>query len=99
MSKHPDQHEILHALGERIATLRKRAGLTQNQLCELSELDVPANQRAESGRAALSFEWLTTLSACVGMTLPDLHCIGLPFGRGVLVGRVGTGCERASSKR
>lgn len=39
---YPNQHQILHDLGERIAELRRHAGLTQEQLSELSDIDVQA---------------------------------------------------------
>ena len=52
------QQQILDALGERIAQLRHTAGLTQESLSLLSEIDIQAIQRAETGRSALSFERL-----------------------------------------
>jgi transcriptional regulator with XRE-family HTH domain len=72
MSRARSQQQILDALGQRIAQLRLAAGLTQDALSVLSEVDIQAIQRAETGRSALSFERLERVAMAMGATLVDL---------------------------
>jgi transcriptional regulator with XRE-family HTH domain len=78
MTTPTDQHEILRVLGERIADLRRRAGLTQEQLSELADVDVQAIQRAEAGRSALALERLAKVAVALGVGLPDLFAFDAP---------------------
>jgi transcriptional regulator with XRE-family HTH domain len=72
---HPSQRQILSELGERIAELRRRAGLTQEQLSELSDIDIQAIQRAETGRAALSLERLACIASTFRVDLAHLFAL------------------------
>ncbi len=63
-------------LGKRIRELRKRAGLTQEQLAEQLGIDQKHMSRIELGKSYPSLDRLTKIAETVGTPLPDLFKFG-----------------------
>lgn len=59
-------------LGQRIKELRKRRGLTQEQLAEAADRSVKAISNIEGGRGGAPIETLYILSEQLGVELKDL---------------------------
>ncbi len=63
---------LLNAFGERIRALRKRNGLTQDELAERADLSVNAVGQIERGKFAPSLITLEGLSKALGVSLCEL---------------------------
>ena len=63
-------------LGKRIRELRKRAGLTQEQLAEQLGIDQKHMSRIELGKSYPSLDRLTKIAETVGTPLPNLFKFG-----------------------
>ena len=59
-------------LSQRIAALRKRQGLSQEQLAEQVGVSRQAVSKWETGAAAPEFDKLAVLSACLGVSVDEL---------------------------
>jgi transcriptional regulator with XRE-family HTH domain len=60
-------------VGRRIAELRQKAGLTQDQLAEILDHSVKYQQRLERGDENLSLEQLTEIAYGLGARVIELH--------------------------
>lgn len=60
-------------IGARIATLRKQAGLTQEQLAERAGLQRTHVTRIEAGKYAVTFESVQAIAEALGMTVDIIH--------------------------
>ena len=56
-------------IGQRIATLRKLAGMSQEQLSERAGLQPPHVSRIEAGKYAVTFETIQAIAEALGMTV------------------------------
>lgn len=56
-------------IGLRIATLRKQAGMSQEQLSQLAGLQRAHISRIEAGKYAVTIETLQTIAEAFGMTV------------------------------
>lgn len=63
-------------LGKRIRELRKRAGLTQEQLAEQLGIDQKHMSRIELGKSYPSLDRLSKIAETVGAPLPSLFKFG-----------------------
>lgn len=66
-------------LSQRIAALRKRQGLSQEQLAEQVGVSRQAVSKWETGAASPEFDKLAALSACLGVSVDEL-VTGVPGG-------------------
>ena len=66
-------------LSQRIAALRKRRGLSQEQLAEQVGVSRQAVSKWETGAASPEFDKLAALSACLGVSVDEL-VTGVPGG-------------------
>lgn len=67
-----EQEHMVKALGARMAAIRRERDLTQDQVSELSGVDVQAIRRAENGRSALPYHRLQRIARALGVKLADL---------------------------
>jgi transcriptional regulator with XRE-family HTH domain len=68
----PDAEKTIKSVGRRIAELREAAGLTQDQLAELIEME-PANLRPiEGGRRNMTIRTMCRIATALGCSVPDL---------------------------
>ena len=56
-------------IGQRIATLRKLAGMSQEQLSERAGLQRTHVSRIEAGKYAVTFETIQAIAEALGMTV------------------------------
>lgn len=63
-------------LGKRIRELRKRSGLTQEQLAEKLGIDQKHMSRIELGKSYPSLDRITVIAEIVGAQLPSLFKFG-----------------------
>lgn len=73
-----DEGAILHELGNRIRTQRKRIGLTQEQLALVAEVDRSYFGAVERGQRNITFTVLCRLSIALRCDVGTLTT-GLPF--------------------
>jgi transcriptional regulator with XRE-family HTH domain len=67
-----DAEKTIRDVGRRIAELREKAKLTQDQLAELTEME-PQNLRSiEAGRRNLTIRTMSRLAVALGCSIPDL---------------------------
>jgi transcriptional regulator with XRE-family HTH domain len=70
----PTQHAkdlAKHLIGERISTLRRARGLTQNELAEKAGLDGRHVSRLETGKHFPSLDTLVAISEMLGVELQE----------------------------
>jgi len=65
-------HNVLEALGRRIAELRRQAGMTQEQLAVALDIGARNVQRLEQGRLNSTVLYLARLASVLGVELPAL---------------------------
>ena len=61
-------HDILAAIGKRLASARKRKGYTQERLAELTGLSIKMISAAENGHKAMRPENIIRMSECLGVS-------------------------------
>ena len=71
MPKRRDQ-ELLRAVGQRVARMRRDGGFTQEQLAEAIEIQPVTLSRLETGDRALSLSTLARISEALNVGLGDL---------------------------
>ena len=54
-------------IGERVAELRRRRGMTQEELAEATELSVPTIKKIEQGRGGARMETYHAIARCFGV--------------------------------
>lgn len=64
--------ELLRAIGQRVADIRKSRGWTQEALSEAVAVEPVTLSRYETGDRALSMSTLAAISAALGVPLGDL---------------------------
>lgn len=69
MSREDKKQQTRDRIGLRIMTLRKMAGLTQEQLSELAGLQRTHISKIEAGRYAVTFETIQAIAEAIGMTV------------------------------
>jgi transcriptional regulator with XRE-family HTH domain len=68
-----DPIRVRRDVGRRIAELRQKADLTQDELAEILDHSVKYQQRLERGDENLSLEKLTEIANGLGARVIDLH--------------------------
>ncbi len=68
-----DPTRVQRDVGRRIAELREKAGLTQDELAEILDHSVKYQQRLERGDENLSLDKLTKIANGLGARVIDLH--------------------------
>jgi len=64
--------DLRKKFGKRLQTLRRQAGLTQEQLAEAAEISVDFLSMVERGINAPSFENLEKLAKALGVSIQEL---------------------------
>jgi DNA-binding XRE family transcriptional regulator len=64
--------ELTLALGKRIASLRERQGITQEDLAAAGEIERSRISKIENGRVNCSLLTLGTIAFCLGVSLSQL---------------------------
>ncbi len=64
--------DINRFVGERIRTIRRKKGITQDQLAELSGLNRVHLYRLESGRQSMTLNTLKIIADTLGVRVCDL---------------------------
>ena len=63
------KQQVRERIGNRIAALRKKAGLTQEQLADRAGLQRTHVGRIEAGRYAVTLEVVQAIAQAIGMTV------------------------------
>lgn len=69
--KDPDER-LLDDVGRRIGELRQRAGLTQAQVAEMTDMTVPNYQRIEAGTQNLTLRTMAKIARALDVHVADL---------------------------
>lgn len=72
MENRKDIEHLQHVIAQRIRILRKSAGLTQEQLSDITELGSKYLSRLESGKALPSLMAIVTLAKALGVEPAEL---------------------------
>ena len=66
------KQQVRERIGNRIAALRKKAGLTQEQLADRAGLQRTHDGRIEAGRYAVTLEVVQAIAQALGMTVANI---------------------------
>ena len=67
------KQQVRERIGNRIAALRKKAGLTQEQLADRAGLQRTHVGRIEAGRYAVTLEVVQAIAQALGMTVDIIN--------------------------
>lgn len=73
MMTEEQKQQTRDTMGARIATLRKQAGLTQEELASRAGIQRTHLGRIEAGKYAVKLETLQAIATALGMTVDIIH--------------------------
>lgn len=73
MMTEEQKQQTRDAMGARITTLRKQAGLTQEELATRAGIQRTHLGRIEAGKYAVKLETLQAIATALGMTVDIIH--------------------------